>query len=156
MKKGLFIGIFLAAAIIGFAVQTSIEMENLCKSKEAMQSSKNSLKPFNYDLSEVTEISFSDQPQIREVEVPLFFGEKYRFVFNMEGLAQRVDIEVYNKKSGAKNRELLFSSKDKQDINLVVYEPTRSRKMYVNYVIPSAAGKPTKGCAVMVVGYEFR
>ncbi|MBU0488733.1 MAG: hypothetical protein KKA07_00495 [Bacteroidetes bacterium] len=155
MKKGFIYGIIGLVVATGFAFQAG-EIEDLCKSKEAMQKSKNALKPFNYDLSEVTEITFGQQPQVKEVEVPLFFGEKYRFIFNLEGLAQRVDIEIYNKKEGAKNRELLFTSKDKQDINLVVFEPKKSKKMYVNYLIPSASGKSTKGCSVMVVGYEFK
>jgi DNA polymerase III delta subunit len=156
MKRNfIYVVLLMTTALFCFAFQTN-DIEDMCKSRDALQKSKAALKPYNYDLSEVTEITFEDKETVVDVEIPLFFGEKYRIIFNLEGLAQKVDIDIYNRKPSSKNRELLFSTKDKPaNQKVFVFEPQKSRKMYLTYTIPAAA-KKTRGCVVMVIGYEFR
>lgn len=131
----------------------------ICDQKAIVEASKEMLDPFEYDAGKVSKIQFSGESQRGEIEVPLFWGEKYRFVFNRSGLPQNVDVEVYDKSSDADDRELLYSTKQMPDSKeKFVFEPDRSRSLYINYVIPARNDDLKKeeavGCMVFVLGYE--
>ena len=127
----------------------------LCNAKELKEKAKDMLDPYKYDSSELTRIIYKKKESLKEVEVPLCIGEKYRFCFNMEALPKAVEIQIYNKDKDSKNRKLLFSSKDagpdKKDIQ---FEISKSRHVFVDYVIPPVETGSYAGCAVFAVGYK--
>lgn len=130
-----------------------------CTSVAIKNKTKDALKPeFDYDASKTTYLVFMPKKQFKELEVPLYIGEKYRFVFNTEALPQDIDIEIYDKKYEVKDRKLLFSSRDKQAVDKqYVFEPGKSmRKIYIDYLVPPATGDVSKGCVIMTVGYKTK
>ncbi len=109
----------------------------LCNAKELKEKAKNALEPYKYDSSELTRIMYKKKESVKEVEVPLFIGEKYRIVFELEALPKQVEVQIYNKDKESKNRKLLFSSKsigaDKKEFQ---FEVSKVRHVYVDYVVP--------------------
>ena len=132
-------------------------IKDYCTAAITKKKCKETLKPFQYDASKVSKLTFKYKPAVKEVEVPLYFGESYRFVFNREGLPQHVDVNVYNKPFDNKKRVLLWTTKGKPETqNEFVWEPEKSRKMYVNYSIPATNDTIKKGCIVFVLGYKIK
>jgi hypothetical protein len=68
--------------------------------------------------------------------VPLFIGEKYRIVFELEALPKQVEVQIYNKDKESKNRKLLFSSKDIGEKKEFSFEVSKVRHVYVDYIVP--------------------
>ena len=127
----------------------------LCDSKTLKEKAKDLLDPYKYDSSELTHIIYKKKESVKEVEVPLFIGEKYHFVFVLEALPKPVEIQVYNKDKESKNRKLLFSSKGTgTDKKTWEFEISKSRHVYVDYVIPPTEVGSYSGCAVFSVGYK--
>lgn len=127
----------------------------LCNAKELKEKAKEKLDPYKYDSSELTRIMYKNKETVKEVEVPLFIGEKYRLCFNMDALPKSVEVQIYNKDKESKNRKLLFSSKevglDKKEFQ---FEVSKSRHIYVDYVIPPTETGSYSGCAVFALGYK--
>jgi hypothetical protein len=126
----------------------------LCNSKELKDKAKEALDPFKYDSAELTRIMYKKKESIKEVEVPLFIGEKYRIVFEMEALPKQVEVQIYNKDKDSKNRKLLFSSKEMGDKKEFHFEVSKTRHVYVDYVVPPMEEGSYNGCAVFMVGYK--
>lgn len=154
MKKYIFTTAIVFSFIIG--ISSPLEGNFICPSRELKDEIKPELKPdFKYDSSKTTRISITKEEQVKEIEVPLFIGEKYKFIFNTKKLPKDVVIEVYDKKQGKKNRELLYtSSKDTPTGNTYAYEPEKSRTMYINYRVP-ALEESKSGCVVFLLGYRI-
>lgn len=142
---------FVLVAMMSFQGGDNI----LCNAKELKEKAKDKLDPYKYDSSELTRIMYKNKETVKEVEVPLFIGEKYRLSFNMEALPKAVEVQIYNKDKESKNRKLLFSSKevglDKKEFQ---FEVSKSRHIYVDYVIPQTETGSYSGCAVFALGYK--
>lgn len=145
-----FFSIFLVFVLMAFQGG-----DILCNAKELKEKAKNSLDPYKYDSSELTRIFYKKKESLKEVEVPLFIGEKYRIVFELEALPKQVEVQVYNKNKESKNRKLLFTSKsigaDKKEFS---FEISKTRHVYVDYIIPPSEEGSYSGCAVFMVGYK--
>ncbi len=126
----------------------------LCNAKELKDKAKATLEPYKYDSSELTRILYKNKETIKEIEVPLFIGEKYRIIFELEALPKQVEVQIYNKSKESKNRKLLFSSKDKGAAKEFEFEVSKSRQVYIDYVIPPSEEGSYSGCAVFMVGYK--
>ncbi len=127
----------------------------LCNSKDLKDKAKKQLDPFQYDNFELTRIMYKSKETFKEIEIPLFIGEKYRLVFEMEALPKKVLVEIYNKEKENKKRKLLFSSKDiPDDKTEFVYEVSKARRIYVNYIIPAGDETAKSGCALYMIGYK--
>lgn len=127
----------------------------LCNAKELKEKASNALDVYKYDSSELTKILYKNTETVKEVEVPLFIGEKYRFVFELEALPKPVEVRIYNKSKDSKNRKLLFSSKDNAvDKSEFQYEVSKMRSVYIDYIIPPTEAGSYSGCAVFTVGYK--
>ena len=127
----------------------------LCDAKELKEKAKNLLDPYKYDSSELTRILYKNKETLKEVEVPLFIGEKYRIVFELEALPKEVEVQIYNKDKDSKNRKLLFSSKDLgADKKEFQFEISKVRHVFIDYVIPPTEAGSYSGCAVFMVGYK--
>lgn len=120
---------------------------------------KEKLKPdYKYDSSKSTKFVYKTKPQRKEIEIPLYRGEKYRFLFHTGGLSrQDVKIEIYDKPTESKKRTLLYELIPKNGQEIFIFEPEKSRKMYLNYTIPEVA-EPTEqqDCIAMVLGYQLK
>ena len=145
----------LFSFIIVFVMMAFQGGDVLCNAKELKEKAKNVLEPYKYDSSELTRILYKNKETLKEVEVPLFIGEKYRFVFELEALPKQVEVQIYNKDKDSKSRKLLFSSKelgaDKKEFQ---FEVSKMRHVYVDYVIPPTETGSYNGCAVFMVGYK--
>lgn len=125
-----------------------------CDAKALKKEGISALDPFYYSSSKVSIINYEYRAQRKEIAVPLFKGEKYRMVFNKKGLPKDVIIEVYDKDNSHDSRSPLFSTEGK-DGQLISFEPKKSKKMYVNYIIPAAKGEKIQGCLAFVLGYQL-
>jgi hypothetical protein len=150
-----FISLFLTLTII-FGTTKALQTTFVCPSTDLKNEIKPNLKPdYKYDSSKITRIKARGDSSNKEVEVPLFIGEHYKFIFNTAQLQSDVVISVYNKKAGKNNRVLLYSNKDEKggDKTTFEWEPEKSRTMYINYEIPK--GTTGDGCVVFLLGYRI-
>lgn len=156
MKKSILTLVLTLIIIVGSA--EALQTTFVCPSTDLKNDIKPLLKPeYKYDSSKITRIKIKGQEgKVTEVEVPLFIGEKYKFIFNTTELQENVVISVYNKKLGKSKRELLYSNKDEIDGKKKTFEwePTKSRTMYINYEVPKDAGI-SQGCVVFLLGYRI-
>ena len=154
MKKVTFILITLSVFLTA-AIQVAEECDSVALKKEL----KVKLKPdYKYDSSKTTRFYYKTKPQTKEIEIPLYRGEKYRFLFNTACLRKKeVKIEIYSKPVGHKKRELLYSLEQKEGEHIYSFEPEKSRKMYITYSIPSVENvDETKDCIAFVLGYQLK
>jgi len=133
----------------------SFQDEQGCDAAALKAELKPGLKPaFKYDSSKTSKFIYSKNAQRRQIEVPLFMGEDYIFLFNTDGLPENIKIEIYSEKIGHKKRKLLYSLEQNESENIYSFKPTKSRKMYVNYTIPGVEEEGLQGCMVFIVGYK--
>lgn len=151
--------IFSLLFVLGFSFTIyAQQVTTECISKELKAEIKPLLKPdYKYDSAKTIRFTYKGKKQLKEIEVPLFIGEKYKFIFNLKGAQGDVDINVYNKKVGAKKRKLLFSLKEVKESGKTVYtwEPTKSRKVYVDCTIPESKKEELRGCVLFMLGYKM-
>ena len=155
MKRFIFTSILVLSVIIG--TSSPLQSNFVCPSTQLKQDIKPLLKPdYKYDSSKTTRIYLKKDEQIKEIEVPLFIGEKYKFIFNADELPKDVNIAIYDKKIGKKNRTLLYSNKEDKEAGKKNYtfEPEKSRTMYINYEVPGST-EPEGGCVVFLLGYRI-
>lgn len=144
----------ILSIVIVFVLMAFQGGDVLCNAKELKEKAKLALEPYKYDSSELTRILYKAKETVKEVEVPLFIGEKYRMVFELEALPKHVEVQIYNKDKDSKNRKLLFSSKDMGDKKEFQFEVSKVRHVYVDYIVPPTEAGSYSGCAVFMVGYK--
>ncbi|HTL82296.1 MAG TPA: hypothetical protein VL651_11350, partial [Bacteroidia bacterium] len=99
---------------------------------------------------------YKKKETLKEIEIPVFIGEKYKFVFNTAGLSRDVKISLYNKDKEAKNRKELFSfsSTDGEKIKSYIPEGGKTH-FYVDYDLPAVSDSlPPSECMVLMLGYK--
>jgi len=142
-------------ALTGAALQT----QEICDQKGLKARTKEKLDPYKYDSGKLTKVTYKNKAQVKETEIPVFIGEKYRMVFNTEALSKNIIITVYNKDKESKGRKALWSSKDQPaGSKLHIWEPDkRAMKYFVDYEIPAAADSAflnKQECMVFMLGYK--
>lgn len=154
MKKLIISSILLSTVLLYVAAISPNSPSNPdCDIKSLKKEGVAKLNPFYYSASKVTSIKYTDSAQIIEIQVPLFKGEKYRMLFNTKALPKDIKIEIYDKDNTSENRKAVFSSKTgKEDI--IVYEPNKIKKHFVNYIIPEGTNVES-GCMVFMLGYQL-
>lgn len=129
--------------------------DDACTPIESRAKCKEALVPFEYDAGKIVRITFRSMSQQKEYEIPLYMGEKYRLVFNREGLPQNVSIKVYDKKQGSSNRKVLYSSDDASfDEKQLIWEPESTGKIFIHFDIPATSDVEKKGCILFLLGYK--
>src|ERR1051325_11924486 len=88
-----------------------IQTSDTCDTKALKDNAKAALDPFKYDSGKVTRLYYKKKVQLKEMEIPVFVGEKYRMVFNTEGISRDVTITVYNKDKDSTNHAQLYNAK---------------------------------------------
>ncbi|MBL4707906.1 MAG: hypothetical protein JKY48_05630 [Flavobacteriales bacterium] len=150
MKK-----LFLVCLGIATILTLSSAIEGkTCESKTLKKEGISELNPFYYSASKITLIDYDYKASRKEIEVPLFKGEKYKMVFNKKGLPKDVLIEIFDKDKSHEHRHPLFTTKD-DAADIVSYIPEKSKKMYVRYTIPKSEGIKDSGCIVFILGYQL-
>lgn len=151
--------IFYSTILLVLLTSTALKLDEVqCVAADLKNELKPLLKPeYKYDSSQITRIVYKKDAFQTGIEVPLFMGEKYRFLFNTAGLPKDVEITIYDKKPGNKNKNALFTlSKVKEaGRHLYSFEPEKSKKMYIVYTIPAAEEEDLKGCLVFLLGYKL-
>lgn len=154
MKKILFYSTILVLLL----TTTALKLEEVkCVASDLKNELTPLLKPeYKYDSSKITRVSYKKEVFQAGLEVPLFMGEKYRFLFNTAGLPKDIEINIYDKKPTSKKKVALFTLSDVREAGKHIYtfEPTKSKKMYVVYTIPATEEKDLKGCVVFLLGYK--
>ena len=142
--------------IIVFVTSVAFQVTEVCDATALKKELKRELRPeYKYDSSKTSKLTYKSKTQVKEIEVPLFMGEKYRFLFNTAGLPENIKVEIFNKKIGHKKRKLLYQIEPKSDQHIYTFEPKKSRKMYINYTIPETSEEELKGCMIFVLGYKL-
>lgn len=142
----------LACCVAVFCFSFRYE-EPVCNQAELKQKTRRILDPYKYDNAKVTSLKCSEKQQVKEFELALFIGEKYRLAFNLSALSRPIEVNVYNKDKDSEDRKLLFTNKGKPEKEFY-YECSWTRHVFVDYVIePGTAGEPM-GCAVFMLGYK--
>lgn len=150
MKNFKLYSILLASVFMfSFFQETPVE----CDPKGLKDKAKDKLDPYQYDTGKITRLKHSTKDQIKEVEIPMFIGEKYKLAFNLEALKKTLEVSIYNKDKDSKNRKLLYTNKDKFEKEFSV-EFSRMRHVFVDYTIPAGTNGEDIGCAVFVLGFK--
>lgn len=116
---------------------------------------------FHYNCANYVAVKFIRKEQVKEIEIPIFSGEAYIFIFNSYNLAPGVKIDVWNKPQKDTKRENLFSCKstDAQKINRFMPKKKLRDHVYIDYTIeahPAVKDDSPEngGCGMLVVGYK--
>jgi hypothetical protein len=151
----LVLAVVLASSFTG---RKDAGINDACKRSEAIQSVKKEMVPFRYERTTTTNITFKNYDQVREVAIPLFFDNTYKFVVNCEGLPFDIKVEVYDQPMGMRNNPVkIMESTDKQ-FTFELDETYLKSRVYVNYVVPALEDTEDrviqKGCVVLASGYK--
>ncbi len=149
--------LLLPTAIIIVALTCAfIQATDTCDVKTMKENAKAALDPFKYDSGKVTRLYYKKKEQMKEFEIPVFIGEKYRVVWNTEGITRNVTINVYNKDKDSKNRTAVFSETAKPGEKIHTFEPEGMKfKFFVDYDLPAVSDSlPPSECMVMMLGYK--
>lgn len=133
-----------------------IQAVDTCDTKKLKEDAKAALDPFKYDSGKVTRLYYKKKEQMKELEIPVFVGEKYRVVWNTEGITRPVVITIFNKDKESKNRKEMFSFTATPGEKIHSYEPVGAKfKFYVDYSLPVVNDSlPPSECMVMMLGYK--
>ncbi|HLG02351.1 MAG TPA: hypothetical protein VI731_02070 [Bacteroidia bacterium] len=146
------------AAILVFTIGgAAFQAVETCDTKALKDKAKAALDPYKYDSGKVTHLYYKKKEQIREVMVPVFIGEKYRFVFNNENLSRAVEVKIFNKDKESKNRKELHSfTAGPGGEQLYSWEPSGAKQQYyVDYNIPATSDSTAfSECVVLMIGYK--
>ncbi len=142
----------LVLLLIAFAFQASAP----CDGKTLKENAKKQFgEGYTYDMSKLTQIQYKAKPWLKELEVPLFIGEKYKLVFNTEAMPKVIVISIYNRDKESKKRKLLFTTKDSPaDQKHFVFDLSMARKAFIDYEIPAGDSTASGGCLVFMMGYK--
>jgi hypothetical protein len=155
MQKYIILNISLIAAFVLLCFFGDPNI--MCDQKSIKEKAKKSLDPYAYDSAMLTRIQYKKKEAIKETEVDLFIGEKYRLVFNTEALPKPVKIEIYDKDLEARKRTLLWSNKDVPfETKQFTFEIERARRVFVDYTVPLADSSAASGCVCCMVGFQIK
>src|SRR5574337_545551 len=101
--------LYPAAALIFAMGAAFIQATDTCDQKTLKDHAKAALDPFQYDSGKLTRLMYKKKEAIKEIEVPVFLGEKYRFVFNSEAVSRSVVVSIYKKDKKSKSRDSRFT-----------------------------------------------
>ncbi len=155
--KRFFMLILPVMVIVVSLTSAAIQQAVTCDQKALKDAAREKLDPFKYDSGKVTQLRYKNKAQIKEIEVPVFIGEKYRMVFNATAVSKDVIISVYNKDKETKNRKVLWTSKGSDPgTKMHVFEPDNAKfKFYVDYDLPAVADSIVpQECIVFMLGYK--
>jgi len=152
--------IFSSAIVLLFVFFISNGFKNIsnCDETSLKAEMKPLLKPtYKYDSSQTTKFTLKSTKQSKGIAVPLFKGERYKFLFNIAGLPEGIDINIYDKKEDGPKRKPVFSLNQVRAEGQTVYsfEPSKAKKLFIIYSIPESMKEDVTGCVVFLLGYKM-
>lgn len=140
------------------------EVIDYCLKDKSREDSYKLLKPYRYSSFKYKSFTAKDYNQVKETIVELLDDMPYKLIFNKKGLptGQSVNIVVYDKPYGKKNRTELFRNAGSEEV--VVFETSSLndfyKRLYVEYELPAieadlAENVTVKGCVTLTVGYNY-
>lgn len=149
----------IGAACFFVLTGATLQTEEICDAKGLKERAKSKLDPYKYDSGKLTKLTYKTKNQVKETEVPVFIGEKYRMVFNTEALTKSVVISIYTKDKESAGRKPLWTSKDQPaGTKTFVWEPEkRAMKYFVDYEVPAVTDSTfinKQECVVFMLGYK--
>lgn len=154
---------FLGFLCLAGSTYSQMETINYCERESASDRSKNNLKPYRYSGAKVKKLKIKEYNQIQETVIEMLYDTKYKIIFNRSGLpdGQKVDIIIYNKPYGKRNREIVWKNTDGQEMVELETEKLEGEydKLYVEYEMPAyenevPEGVRITGCMIMTIGYN--
>lgn len=161
MKKLLLPGILTALAVLLVAnysinaqtpTATTATNSNFCNIRALADSCKSLLKPFRYSGQNAIHVALKSEPQVKEIVLPAFSGEKYRIIINTTDMPKGTEVDIYDVDVRHKKRQSLYTTKSNGISNFDT--DSKSGKIYIEYTIPAASSTVYSGCAAIVIGYE--
>ncbi|MDQ3110291.1 MAG: hypothetical protein M3R17_10380 [Bacteroidota bacterium] len=133
-----------------------IQTSETCDAKTLKDNAKAALDPYKYDSGKLTRLYYKKKEQMKELEIPIFVGEKYKVVWNTEGITRPVKVSVFNKDKEAKGRKELYSFTATPGEKIHTYMVDGAKfKFFVDYSLPSVTDSlPPSECMVMMLGYK--
>jgi hypothetical protein len=133
-----------------------IQAADTCDAKALKDNAKAALDPFRYDSGKLTRLYYKKKEQMKELEVPIFIGEKYKVVWNTEGITRAVKVTVYNKDKNTEKRREMYSFVATPGEKIHSFEiADRRNKIFVDYSLPAVSDSlPPSECMVMMLGYK--
>jgi hypothetical protein len=133
-----------------------IQATETCDAKVLKENAKAALDPFKYDSGKLTRLYYKKKEQLKELEIPIFVGEKYKVVWNTEGITRPVKVSVFNKDKESKGRKELYSFTSSPGEKIHSYNIEGAKfKIFVDYSLPSVSDSlPPSECMVMMLGYK--
>lgn len=132
-----------------------------CIKDNARESAMKKLKPFRYSGFKTKPVTIKEYNQVKETLVTILKDVPYRLIFNSEGLpeGQKVEITIYDKPYGKKNRNVIYEYKGNDKEVMFDTKDASYSEMHVEYVFPAFEGKlnsdmTIKGCVTMTIGYN--
>lgn len=155
MKRSTLFILPLSAIIISLSC-AFIQAVDTCDTKTLKDNAKAALDPFHYDSGKVTRLFYKKKEQLKELEIPIFIGEKYKVVWNTEGISRPVTVSVYNKDKNTEKRKEMYSFTANPGEKIHSFEiADRRNKIYVDYSLPAVSDSlPPSECMVMMLGYK--
>ncbi len=156
----LFFTALLFLASESFAQQETIDY---CEREATAEKTKKELKPYRYSGAKIKKLKIKEYNQIQETVIEMLYDTKYKIIFNRSGVpdGQTVDVIIYDKPYGKRNREIVWKSTDGQDLIELETESLEGEydKLYVEYEMPAYEkevpdGVRIAGCMVMTIGYD--
>jgi hypothetical protein len=153
MKNILYLLFAVATLFYSF---TTFQSTDAADKKALSANCKKKLDTYKYDSQKFTKINFTNKTQLLEIEIPVFIGEKYRIIFNTNGLPKPIKIYVYKKDKNSNKREPIYTSPANYETNELVFDAPRVGKLFVDYEVPAneANSTITSGFALFMVGYK--
>lgn len=143
--KQVLIYIFLFGAV-------SLGMAQSCDLKAMSDSCRREMKPFIYSTQSALRVALKSEPQVKDINVPAFGGQKYRIVINTSAMPQGTEVGIYDEDATHKKRKQYYTT---QDIGVSNFETDgKVSKIVIEYNVPAATASIFTGCAVVVIGYE--
>ena len=136
-------------------------VQNSCSNRtELREEARLLIRPFKYNLSKTTTISFKRYPQLLRVLVPIYSNQTHRLVFSTKGLPQEIIINIYDKPKSEKRRKVIFTSSPSEPINTFeLPEEYKESYLFVEYSVPPSEAEDRsttiRGCAVLMMGYLY-
>lgn len=156
MKRLFKLSSFIPVFLLLISASGKISYNGELCNKVTKQKVKKELNPYNYSSMKTMSVFTSDkQDYNKEIMVPLFSGEKYRFVFSIEGINEDLDIEIFDKPKGEKRRKLVYSTESVgAGQSIYLFQPKKSQPLYVNFHFKKSE-TIKEGCVMMMLGYKF-
>ncbi len=125
-----------------------------CSTRKIVKNYKPNLAPYKYDSYAYNDITFTDKPQMIEVEFSAFAGTKYKLVLGTSMFDENVKVNIYDHSHLVHRRKKLYDNSKGVDNMFWALELDTPGTYYIDYDIPAKGdSKSETGCMVILIGF---